>query len=132
MKYLVFFMILLIVVPQIASANPCQSGPGASLSHCITQIYTWSLGGSGILGVLMIVLGGYKVMTAGGNAEQASSGKSYILSAIVGICLLFGAYLILNTINPDLVKFKDITNNSFNAPPPANQNPPPPPVPRTP
>jgi hypothetical protein len=65
----------------------------------------WSLGLSAMLAVVMTVLGGYFVMTARGNAQQAEKGKSFIFSSIVGMFLLMGAYLLLNTINPDLVNF---------------------------
>jgi hypothetical protein len=53
----------------------------------------------------MIVLGGYYIMTAGGNAEQSGKGKEYITSALIGVVILFAAYLLLNEINPDLVNF---------------------------
>jgi hypothetical protein len=63
------------------------------------------LGLAAILALLMIVVGGYITMTSAGNAARASMGKGYITSSIIGLVLLFGAYLLLNTINPDLVNF---------------------------
>jgi len=54
----------------------------------------------------MVVYGGYLVMLSAGNAEQATKGKEMIFSAIVGMLILFTAYLILNTINPDLVRLE--------------------------
>ena len=77
----------------------------SELGKLISQIYTWALAAASILALLMLVLGGYLYMTAGGNAQQSGKGASFILSAIVGLCLLFGSYLILKTINPDLVNF---------------------------
>ena len=61
----------------------------------------------------MMVLGGYTVMTAGGNAQQSTKGKDMIMSSAVGLGLLFAAYIILNTINPDLVNFKEINPQSY-------------------
>ena len=121
-KFFVLSLILLLVLPQLVLAqNPCGGGgvTTGGLGKCITQIYKWSLGAAAILALLMVVLGGYKVMTAGGNAEQATSGKDYVLSALVGLALLFGAYLILNTINPDLVNFRDFSTTPPFTPPPA-------------
>jgi hypothetical protein len=122
-KLFILVLLFALILPQMALAqSPCKAGTGSSLGRCITQIYTWSLAISAILGILMIIMGGYKVMTAGGNAEQSTSGKNMVLSSIVGICLLFGAYLILNTINPDLVNFRNFSpgTDPF-ANPPAQQ-----------
>ena len=110
MRYLVIGIILSIIIPQIAfAANPCLPGADGNIGHCITQVYKWALALSAILAMLMMVLGGYLVMTAGGSAEQAEKGKGWVLSAIVGMGLLFGTYLILQTINPDLVNFRDFS-----------------------
>lgn len=82
---------------------------GKKLGEMIVNIYRWSLALSAIFAMLMMVMGGYLMMTAGGNASQSEKGKGYVLSAIVGMGLLFGSYLILNTINPELVKFEITT-----------------------
>ncbi len=88
-----------------------------TLPKLINQIYTWALGISALLALLMTVLGGYYYMTSGGNAEQASKGTEMIWGAIIGLVLLFGSYLILRTINPDLVNFKIDSVDQLNAPP---------------
>ncbi|MBX4204881.1 MAG: hypothetical protein KW788_01675 [Candidatus Doudnabacteria bacterium] len=80
-----------------------------SLSIAVNQIYIWSLALGALLALLMIVVGGYITLTAAGNAERASRGKTYITSSLIGLALLFGAYLLLNTINPDLVNFRSFT-----------------------
>jgi hypothetical protein len=103
------------LLPLMAAAqvsvtgNECQANNGtdiSSLPRCINQIYIWALGVGALLALLMTVVGGYYYMTAGGNAEQSAKGQEYIWSSIIGLVLLFGAYLILRTINPDLVEFK--------------------------
>ncbi len=97
--------------PTVAS-NPCswqsvkgQGVTATTLPKCVNQVYIWSLGIAVLLAMLMIVLGGYYLMTSGGNAEQATKGKEYITSALIGVVLLFCAYLLLREINPDLVNF---------------------------
>lgn len=86
------------------------------LGKSITQIYVWALGLSALLAMLMMVFGGYMVMTAAGNAEQSSKGKDFIWSSIVGMGILFASFLILNTINPDLVNFDLSSINQLNSP----------------
>jgi hypothetical protein len=78
---------------------------GASVAAAMTQIYLWALGLSGLLAVVYAVFGGYLVMTASGNAAQATRGREFITSALVGLVLLLAAFLILNTLNPDLTDF---------------------------
>lgn len=122
-KYLAIILLLMIVVPTVASAqvnasNPCGTAPGQppmSIGQCVSRLYIWSLAAAAILALLYMVYGGYIVMTAAGNASQATKGKEYLQSSVIGLALLLGAYLILNTINPDLVSFQ-ITG--FNQPPP--------------
>jgi hypothetical protein len=90
----------------VASGQSYASSTSEQLGKCVSQIYLWSLGVGGVLALIMIVLGGYYVMTAAGNAAQVSKGKSYIYSSLIGLAILLGAYLILSTINPDLVSFR--------------------------
>jgi hypothetical protein len=111
------FIVAILLVPfSLAHAqqttNPCtiaglkanQNNP-STLPQCINQIYIWSLGIGALLALLMTILGGYSYMTAAGNAERADSGKSYIWGSVIGLVLLFTAYLLLQTINPDLINF---------------------------
>ena len=53
----------------------------------------------------MIVVGGFEYITAGGNESTVGRAKTRITQALLGILLILGSYLILNTINPDLVNF---------------------------
>lgn len=55
-----------------------------------------------VLGLMGIVIGGYFYMTAAGGSG-VETGKKWIFSALLGIALALAAYLILNTINPQLV-----------------------------
>jgi hypothetical protein len=104
-----FIMAAILSFPLVVHAqNPCfnMAGDRGQIGRCVSQIYIWALGLSGFLGLLMIIIGGYMVMTSRGNAQQASQGKTYVTSALAGIALLLGAYFILTTINPDLVDFR--------------------------
>ena len=126
--FAILFISIILIAPAVTFAqssdaaatttNPCSikgAAPGtAALPRCINQIYVWSLGISVLLAMLMIVIGGYYLMTSGGNAEQATKGKEYITSALIGVVILFCAYLLLNEINPDLVNFNLDSLKSLN------------------
>ncbi|OGE88024.1 MAG: hypothetical protein A3J07_01925 [Candidatus Doudnabacteria bacterium RIFCSPLOWO2_02_FULL_49_13] len=111
---LLLTVLILVMMPLLVQgANPCtaeglqaNSNDFNTLPKCINQIYVWSLGLSSLLAVLMVVLGGYYVMTSAGNAEQATKGKEYIWGAVIGLVLLFTAYLLLRVINPDLINLR--------------------------
>ncbi|MGE5392144.1 MAG: pilin [Candidatus Saccharibacteria bacterium] len=100
---LLVWLLLFLLLPLAASA---QDGfCGGEIGNCVSKIYIWAIGAAGILALLMLIFGGYMVMTAGGNAQRAATGKSFLVSSITGLVLLLGAYFLLNTINPDLTNF---------------------------
>src|SRR3989344_7903428 len=117
MKNITFFCLLMfLVLPFTASAQSGCVAMGANASalpRCVNQIYTWSLGIAALLAVLVIIAGGYLITTASGSGEQTAKGKEMIVGAITGLVLLIGAYLILKTINPDLVNFNLDSINSL-------------------
>ncbi len=64
------------------------------------MLYKWFAGFIGIIAVLMIVIGGIQISTAGSNQEGLQGGKDRIVAALVSLALFFLASLILYTINP--------------------------------
>ena len=85
--------------PYIPGATiPTNAGP----CGWIVNFYTFALIVSGILAFGAIVYGGFKYATSAGNASKQAEGRSWIWSALIGLLLLAGAYIILNTINPAL------------------------------
>lgn len=56
-----------------------------------------------ILAIASIIWGGVQYITSVGG-EGKSSGKEMIQSAIFGLLLALGSYIILNTINKDLLE----------------------------
>lgn len=76
----------------------------ASPGQYILTLFKWGLGIVGALVVASIAYGGFTYMI--GSVEK---GKDIITSALIGLLLLFGAWLILYTINPNLAKFQEPT-----------------------
>jgi hypothetical protein len=81
------------------------------LAQYIQGIYIYVMGAVGILAIAMLIWGGTKWISAGGNSELVSSAKKNITNAIVGLVLAFGSYLILSTINPSLVNLSSLHIN---------------------
>lgn len=67
---------------------------------------------SGILAFVMIVYGGILYLISGGDAKKQKSAQEKIAGAVIGLILLFAFWLILNTINPDILRAPKISINS--------------------
>ena len=52
----------------------------------------------GIIAVCLILYGGFKWMTAGGNEEQVGEAKKIIISGVIGLIIILSAYAIANFI----------------------------------
>ncbi len=92
----------LTINPNMPGASPTDAGvPGF-----ITNFYSFALMMAGILAFGAIVWGGIKYATGRGNPSAESDGKSWITNALLGLLLLAGAYIILRTINPQLVALR--------------------------
>lgn len=72
----------------------------------VNRFYNWALALSGVLAFGAIVWGGVVYTFARGNPAGQSEGKKWITGALLGLALLGGAYLILYTINPEIVSLR--------------------------
>ncbi len=69
-----------------------------------------------VLAVFGIVRGGYLYLVSADSASNKDKAKKVIQAALGGLLLGFGSWLILNTINPDILKF-DPEYEKLDAPP---------------
>lgn len=53
------------------------------------------LGVLGVLSLIIVLIGGFKWMTSGGNEEGVGSAKKTIAAGIVGLVIIFFAYAIV-------------------------------------
>lgn len=71
------------------------------------SLYRLAMSLVGISAMIMIVIGGVLYMTARDSKGQIDQAKGYITNAIWGLVIALISWLVLYTINPDLVgKFK--------------------------
>jgi len=71
--------------------------------NLISVLIWWAFRLAGILAFIMIVFAGFQYLTSGGNTAQQKDAQERIMNAIVGLVLLFAFYIILYTINPDIL-----------------------------
>lgn len=89
------------LAPLPGTENVVTSGSG-SFAQYINALYNAALIVAGILAVVMITLGGIEYMASDTPFSKAD-GKAKIYNAIIGLLLLLSSYLILNTINKQLL-----------------------------
>ena len=89
--------------PEIEEFKPEQvTAPVTEYFKYIFNFFVWI---SGLIALVVLVQAGLSYLTSAGNPEAMNDAKSKIAAALLGILILFGSYLILTTINPDLIAF---------------------------
>ncbi len=84
----------------------CKYANDASPVGLIANFYEMAIALSGVLALGMIIYAGIKRIIGANNPKEVSESNDIIYNALLGIVLLFGAYILLNTINPQLTKLE--------------------------
>lgn len=50
---------------------------------------------SGLVAVIMIIIGGYTMITSGGNSEKVASGQKTLTAAIIGLVIVLLARVLI-------------------------------------
>ncbi|MCR4279806.1 MAG: pilin [Candidatus Komeilibacteria bacterium] len=79
-----------------------------TLGNYLNAIYSYGIGLVAVLAVVMIILGGFQWIFAAGNTSRIDAAKTTIISALVGLGLALGSYLILATISVELVELRPL------------------------
>ncbi|MFB6212790.1 MAG: pilin [Candidatus Magasanikbacteria bacterium] len=111
-KILYILILLSLSVPKKSLAvevgiSPISEGnTPTSIGGYINSLYNTALGLAAIAAVGLVVIGGFYWSLAGGSKSRMSQAKDYITSALWGFGLLLGAFILLRTINPQLVNLE--------------------------
>lgn len=70
----------------------------------VISIINWTLGLLALIAVILILIGGFRWMTAGGNEEKIESAKKTLYAAIIGLVIILAGwgisvYVINNLLN---------------------------------
>ncbi len=69
-----------------------------------SKFYGIGLGLIGGVSILFIILGGYFILTSGGDAGRLATGRSYITYAIIGLLLAIFGYIFISVIAVDILR----------------------------
>ncbi|HUO75603.1 MAG TPA: hypothetical protein VMU12_01645 [Candidatus Paceibacterota bacterium] len=86
-------MALALVQPTVPIGNPGQVVTGSSLANLINTVVQYMLTISTVIAVGFIVWGGIQALRGGW-----ASAKGTLLNAVIGLAIIFGVGLLLNTI----------------------------------
>ncbi len=64
------------------------------LSTSISSIINVALGFLGVVAVVIILAGGFKWMTAGGNDDKVKSARKLLVAGLIGLIIVLAAYAI--------------------------------------
>ena len=76
---------------------------GGDVRVTIARIIRVAMGLLGIIAVVIILIGGFTWMTAGGNDEKVGEAKKWIFSGIIGLAIILSAYGIATFVINSLV-----------------------------
>ena len=78
-----------------------------NIGDYIRGIFKFGLIAIGLVAFGAIVVGAIQYTVSAGNESQTKEGKDRILHGIYGVVLLLLSFLILNTINPDIIRLRE-------------------------
>ncbi|MFH1789902.1 MAG: hypothetical protein ABH832_02430 [bacterium] len=73
------------------------------IRETVASIIRVALGLLGIIAVVIILIGGFTWMTAGGNEEQVGKAKKWIFSGVIGLAIILSAYALASWVIKELV-----------------------------
>jgi hypothetical protein len=85
------------------SIDTTATGSEGGIGGFLNVMFEIGIGIAGVLGVVMLVIYGFRYAANDKNINEFSKLKEKIGSVILGLLLLLGIFVILNTINPDLL-----------------------------
>lgn len=104
-------------IPQIGIPGFIKQGEQIALvqnntsyiARMVKGFYEYGLSIGGILAAIVLMAAGIIWLTSGGSSDKIGQAKGLIAGSLTGLLLLFGSWIILNTINPYLLDMKITT-----------------------
>ena len=66
----------------------------ADLEKTIARLIKVALGFLGIIAVIIVLMGGFKWMTASGNDDKVQEAKKMLIAGVIGMAIILSAYAI--------------------------------------
>jgi len=85
---------------RVVGAIPTNSGAfeATNLIETISRVIRWALGFIGIVVFLTFLYAGFEYATSGGNDDKAAEARTRMVNAVIGLIIIFFAFVASNTI----------------------------------
>lgn len=98
--YILFLIGALFLIPFFVHAESAKQ----ILAGKVKDAFDWGIGIASSLAVIVFAIGAAQYVFSADNPTTKNSAKEKMISAIVGMALLLTSFLIMKTINPEIVK----------------------------
>ena len=85
------------------------TNPTADVRVTVARIIRVAMSLLGIVAVVIILIGGFKWMTAGGNDDQVAEARKIIIAGVVGLAVILSSYAIANFVIDQLASATNFT-----------------------
>lgn len=114
--WLILIVLLFLAPQRVGAVNPRGTCPDenaiSTAIGCINamdaggfvgELFKLSIGIAGGIAMLLILFGGFQVLTSAGNPEHLNAGKELIGSAITGLLMILFSTFLLKVIGVDIL-----------------------------
>lgn len=115
----------LVVLPQLTSAQNIWEGTNCNTGNNICGFCDMLVVGmniikimaeaAGLIVLVMLIWGAFLMMTSAGSQSKYDEGKKKITSAVIGLVIVLGAWLIVNTAFMAIAAITGASEISWNA-----------------
>ncbi|HMQ01931.1 MAG TPA: pilin [Candidatus Doudnabacteria bacterium] len=104
LAFAIAFMPVVAILPTVTNAQStpidnCPPGFRCGGEQTIGQLFfvvtSWALGIAFFVAVIILIVGGFRYMLAGGNEESASAGRKTIFNALIGLIIIVLSFVIV-------------------------------------
>jgi len=88
---------------DFADVAGLNTGGEGGLVGSIGSLIKTAMGFLGIIAVIIILLGGFKWMTSGGNEDKVKKAKALIFQGIIGLVIVLSAYAIATFVISNII-----------------------------
>ena len=82
------------MTPDIGKINPGDLKVPTDIGAIIASLVQLALGAAGLLFFVMLLIGGLRYLTAGGDEKAAAAARGTLTSAFIGLVIIIAAFLI--------------------------------------
>jgi len=108
-KNVISFIFIFVVATFAVGASaqftvPTGTGlTSGDLENSAVSLITTLLGLLGLVALVMVLIGGFKWMTSGGNEEKVGEAKKLLGAGVIGLVIILAAYAITTYVGSTLI-----------------------------